>query len=252
VDEHAASGADEPFAVLVEDFVSGFEVTFAVLAGKNDIVELPPVRDYKHFDEGDRGPLTSGMGGYSPVPSLAPGWEAFAHELFTRVLDYMRHNGDEYAGYLNANAIHADGRWVVLEFNCHMGDPDLELLLPQIDGDIASILHDLAVGSRVAEEVVRPMPSVAISLVQAGYPAPVERSGGVVLEPDSYADDLYLFTARRIHDHLFPLGGRVMLACATSPSFSEAVRKAYRTARAAHVVNPTLVYRRDLGLEAME
>jgi phosphoribosylamine---glycine ligase len=252
VDEHAASGADEPFTVLLEEFVSGFEVTFAVLAGKNDIVELPPVRDYKHFGEGDRGPLTSGMGGYSPVPSLAPGWKTFARELFTRVLDHMRRNGDEYAGYLNANVIYVDGRWVVLEFNCHMGDPDLELLLPQIDGDIALILHGLAVGSTVAQEIVRPTPSVAVSLVQPCYPASAERPGDVVLEPESHSDDVYLFTACRIRGRLSPLGGRVMLACATSPSFPEAVRKAYRAASAAHAANPRLVYRRDLGLEVME
>ncbi len=249
---HRAGDEAEPFTVLVEEFVSGFEVTFAVFAGTNGFVELPPVRDYKYLAEGDHGPLTSGMGGYSPVPSLAPGWEAFCRDLFARVLEYMRCSGFEYTGYLNANVIHANGRWVVLEFNCHMGDPDLGLLLPQIDGNVALLMHDLAVGSDIPAGVVRPTPSIAVSLVQAGYPTSAARPDEVIRQPDSHVDDLYLYTARRVRERLVPTGGRVLLACATSPSFRQAVRRVYRAALAAHIVNPALVYRRDLGLETLE
>lgn len=248
---HAAGGAG-PFTVLVEEFASGFEVTFAIFAGRNGIIELPPVRDYKYLAEADHGPLTSGMGGYSPVPSLSAGWAAFSRELFTRVLDYLLRRGITYVGYLNANVIYAGGRWIVLEFNCHMGDPDMGILLPQIDGNIALIMHDLASGSGSPGEIVRPRPSVGISLVRNGYPISAARPGEALSQPDSHAGSLYLFTARRMRHCLFPTGGRVLLACATSQFFRQAVQQAYSTAVAAHVANPTLVYRRDLGLEAME
>jgi phosphoribosylamine---glycine ligase len=249
---HATSGSTERFGILVEEYVAGFEVTFAVFAGRKSMLELPPVRDYKYLEEGDRGPLTSGMGGYSPVPALAPGWEAFQRGLFERVLDHLEREGSLYVGYLNANVVFTNGRCVVLEFNCHMGDPDLVLLLPQIDGNIALIMHGLAVGAGHSGTMVRPKPSVAVSLAERGYPTRAARQSRAIKRPDAATERLFLFGARRIGDRLFPTGGRVLLACATSGSFREAIQGTYETAAAAQLANPALVFRRDVGLEAME
>lgn len=166
----AAPGA----SLVLEERLAGREVSVFALVSDGAVVPLGAARDYKRLGDGDAGPNTGGMGAFAPVPWFGPrDVEACVERVFEPIAWRMARDGTPYRGVLYAGLmVTADGP-MVLEFNARFGDPEAQVLLPLLEGDLAAALLGTATGDRSAmEESVGPSGRSAVGVVLAspGYP----------------------------------------------------------------------------------
>jgi len=163
--------------VVVEDFLKGIELSVFVLTdGKNYLI-LPEAKDYKRIGEGDKGLMTGGMGAISPVPFATPG---FMHRIEERIIkptvEGLYKEGIEYTGFIFFGLINVDGDPFVIEYNCRLGDPETEVVIPRMETDLVGLcvaacnkeLH--MVKLRADERAV-----ATIMAVSKGYPGFFEK-----------------------------------------------------------------------------
>lgn len=220
--------------VVVEQFLTGEELSvFALIDGVRYAL-LPLARDYKRLQDGDVGPNTGGMGSYAPVCDVP---EGVLEEVRQRVLEPtiagLTAEGRPYRGVLFVGLMLTPDGPKVLEYNCRFGDPETQVILPLIAGDVAALLRDCATG-RIAEGIVpvRDEAAVCVILAAEGYPER-PRTGdaisGIAAALDMGATVLQAGTATR-DDELVTQGGRVLGVVGMGASLSEATDLAYRAA----------------------
>lgn len=166
----AAPGA----SVLLEERLSGREVSVFALVSGEAVVPLAAARDYKRLGDGDIGPNTGGMGAYSPVPWFAGReLEATLETVFEPIAWRMARDGTPYRGVLYAGLMLTDAGPMVLEFNARFGDPEAQVLLPLLEGHLFAALLGVARGDRAAMEGsigMGPGAAVGVVLASEGYP----------------------------------------------------------------------------------
>ncbi len=158
--------------VVIEDYLSGPEVSvFAVCDGTNTL-PLAPARDYKRLSDGDAGPNTGGMGSYSPVADLPDGLVNYTMtEVVGPVMRAMAEDGHPYVGFLYVGYALTDDGPSVLEFNCRLGDPETQVVLPRMSSDLADLLHAAAT-TGLGDRTIEWSDDAAVNVVLAaqGYP----------------------------------------------------------------------------------
>jgi phosphoribosylamine--glycine ligase len=231
--ESVAPGA----TVVLEDRLSGGEVSaFAFVSGET-VVPLGAACDYKRLGDGDSGPNTGGMGAYAPVPWFdGRALEEATERVFEPIAWRMTRDGTPYRGVLYAGLMLTDAGPMVLEFNARFGDPEAQVLLPLLDGDLAAAMLGTARGDRaLMEESVGALPGAAVGVVVAseGYPdAPVTGRPVAGAEPSSPLDDgqvlcFHAATRRTAEGRYEATGGRVLTFVGRGPSLAEAREAAY-------------------------
>jgi phosphoribosylamine---glycine ligase len=240
--------------VLLEERLTGREVSVFALVSGSTVVPLAAACDYKRLDDGDAGPNTGGMGAYTPVPWFDAGAiEGAMADVFEPIAWRMERDGAPYRGVLYAGLMLTAAGPFVLEFNARFGDPEAQVLLPMLDGELSSALLGTAIGDRGLMEgslASRHGAAVGVVIAAEGYPdAPV---GGRLIggaEPASASDDggVLCFHAgtRRLADGYETTGGRVVTIVGRGESFGDARDAAYRA-----IDNVTLEggrYRTDIG-----
>jgi phosphoribosylamine---glycine ligase len=231
--ESVAPGA----RVLLEERLEGREVSAFALVSGSTVVPLAAACDYKRLADGDGGPNTGGMGAYTPVPWFgADAIERVAAEVFEPIAWRMERDGTPYRGVLYAGLMLTNAGASVLEFNVRFGDPEAQVLLPLLDGDVAAALLGTATGDRsLMEASLSTHPGAAVGVVVAaeGYPdAPIAGRRIEGAEPSSAADDgeVLCFHAgtRRTSEAYETNGGRVVTVVGRGDSLVEARNAAYR------------------------
>lgn len=227
-------------AILVEEFLSGPEVSLFFVADGDTVRPLSPAQDFKRAGDGDAGPNTGGMGAYSPLPWLADQFgseEAFVDEVTERValpvIRQMDSEGTPFIGLLYAGLILTDDGIKVIEFNARFGDPETQVVLPRMVTPLSKLLMAASIGN--LEEQPRPQFSdrVAVTVVLAseGYPAaPVTgRPVGGLADAEAVTDVHIAHAATRAEADgtLTATGGRVLNVVATGDSFTTARAAAY-------------------------
>ena len=231
-------------AVLIEEHLSGPEVSLFFISDGDTVRALSPAQDYKRAFDGDVGPNTGGMGAYSPLPWLTErfGGEAEFVELITRevALPVVRHldaAGTPFIGLLYAGLIVTDGGVRVIEFNARFGDPETQVVLPRLVSPLSELL--MAAASGTLEDVAQPAfaEAVAITVVVAseGYPAAAVTGrpiGG--LDAAASVEGVHLAHAATALSEagqdgggLVASGGRVVDVVALGTTFAEARKRAY-------------------------
>ncbi len=223
--------------VVLEDRLYGREVSAFALVSGTTVAPLAAACDYKRLDDGDAGPNTGGMGAYAPVPWFgSDALERTVAEVIEPIAWRMARDGTPYRGVLYAGLIlTADGP-MVLEFNARFGDPEAQVLLPMLDGDLAHALLGCATGDRgLMEGSVRPRSGSAVSVVVAaeGYPdAPITGRAIEGAEPATPGDDgdVLFFHAgtRRTSAGYESIGGRVVTVVGRGATLADAREAAYR------------------------
>ena len=241
--------------LVIEECLSGPEVSFFVLADGERAIALGTAQDHKRIFDDDRGPNTGGMGAFAPSPlvSLAMADDVM-REIVARVLDGARADGDPYTGFLYVSLmLTADGPKVI-EFNVRFGDPEAQAVMPLLDGPFAQGL--LASATRRLDAAglsMRPACSVGVVLASRGYPGPVEAGHPIRgLEQAAADPDVQVFHAGTRRDdagRLLTAGGRVLTVVATAPAFEIAMRRAYAAVGEIHFDG--MQYRRDIGRKAL-
>ncbi len=235
--------------VLIEDFLAGPEVSIFALCAGGKAVTLTPARDYKRLLDADLGPNTGGMGAFSPVEDLPSGLvEEVRDQVILPVLREMGEQGDQYTGFLYAGLVLTEDGPQVLEFNCRLGDPEAQVVLPRLQDDLVGVMLGAIEGSLPETLGWSHRAAVDVVLASAGYPDH-PRTGDRIGGTDSAADleDVLLFHAATAGDARRPLtaGGRVLNVVGLGDDTATARRRAYE---AVDLIGfPGMHYRTDIG-----
>lgn len=234
--------------VVIEEFLEGDEISvFAICAGGR-AVGLQPARDHKRLLDGDAGPNTGGMGAFSPVSGLPDDLVAWTiDQVVMPVLATLATDGIEYRGFLYVGLMLTPAGPSVLEFNCRLGDPETQAIMPLLQSDLTAVLHDAALG--VVPEQLDWSDQVAVDVVLAasGYPeAPV--CGAVIhgIEDVASADVLVFHAGTAMQDNeLTCAGGRVLNVVGIGATHDVARASAYGAVRKIRFAG--MQYRSDIG-----
>jgi len=224
--------------LILEERLSGPEVSAFALISDESVVPLAAACDYKRLGDGDEGPNTGGMGAYAPVPWFGEAaLEQMAAEVFEPIAWRMARDGFPYRGVLYAGLmLTADGP-MVLEFNARFGDPEAQVLLPMLDGDLAAALLGCATADRGAMEgsvAMRKGAAVGVVVASEGYPdASITGREITGAEPSSPGDDgdqlcFHAATRRRGDGRYESTGGRVVTIVGRGAGVEAARDAAYR------------------------
>ncbi|NDC48267.1 MAG: phosphoribosylamine--glycine ligase [Micrococcales bacterium] len=230
---HAKAFLDQGMEILVEEFLSGEEVSLFFLSDGNTVMPLAPAQDFKRAFDNDEGPNTGGMGAYSPLPWLADG---FVKEVTDRVavptIRQMASMGNPFVGLLYCGLIVTDKGIKVIEFNARFGDPETQVVLRRLITPLALLLHSAATGQLASSPEPVFMDEVAITVVLAseGYPvsaAPARKITGLSeAESDEHIEIAH--AATKLQDgELYATGGRVLSVVSVAKSFAKARKHAY-------------------------
>jgi phosphoribosylamine---glycine ligase len=236
--------------VVIESFLRGEEVSVLAITDGTEVVLLPASQDHKRLLEGDAGPNTGGMGAYSPVSvATAELLERTRAEVLLPALAEMRRRGAPFTGVLYAGLmVDDDGTPCVVEFNCRLGDPETQVVLPLVAGGLTGSLWAVARGQAPTPlALLAGAASVTTVLASRGYPdAPAK--GAPITIPPTLPDGVTVFHAGTTRDRdgvLRVNGGRVLNVTAVASSFAEAQRLSREAAEAIRFEGK--VYRRDIG-----
>ena len=237
--------------VVVEDFLKGIELSVFVLTdGKNYLI-LPEAKDYKRIGEGDKGLMTGGMGAISPVPFATPG---FMHKIEERIIkptvEGLYKEGIEYTGFIFFGLINVDGDPFVIEYNCRLGDPETEVVIPRMETDLVGLcvaacnkeLH--MVKLRADERAV-----ATIMAVSKGYPGFFEKGFEITGLDGKYGKQSIVFQAGTAEKDgkVVTNGGRVCCVTSYGSTIEEAVNTSLDVL--SYIDYEGLYYRSDIGYE---
>jgi phosphoribosylamine--glycine ligase len=255
----AAAMVDRSFGdagarVVLEEMLTGPEVSFFVVAGGSEYVPLLSAQDHKRIFDDDRGPNTGGMGAFAPSPLMSAALQQrIEREIVQPVLNGMVAEGHPFRGFLYCGLmLTADGPKVI-EFNVRFGDPEAQVVLPLLQEPLSELLTlqgDRFIRRRTAEA---DQVAVGVVLAAAGYPGDV-RTGDVIHGLDEVERDcphvaLRFAGVKARGDQLVTAGGRVLTVVATAPSYEIAIARAYEAA--SKIRFDGMQYRRDIGKKAL-
>ena len=237
--------------VVVEQFLSGIEISVFVLTDGKDYKIIGHAKDYKRIGEGDTGPNTGGMGCVSPVP-FAEG--AFMQKVIDRIIEPTIHGFHKenlvYKGFVFFGLINVEGEPYVIEYNCRMGDPETEVVMPRLKSDLVDLLIKLIEGGLGTAEVeIDERAAATVMAVSGGYPGDYEK-GKLMELPMELPADTFLYHAgtKLLEDGtLVTNGGRVITATALAPTIQEAAVLAKTLIE--QVQYEGMYYRKDIGYE---
>jgi phosphoribosylamine--glycine ligase len=236
--------------VLIEEFMTGEELSLFVIT--DGVVALPLVaaQDHKRLLAADHGPNTGGMGAYAPVALATPALiDRVLREIITPTLDALRAEGSPFTGLLYAGLMLTPTGPKVVEFNCRFGDPETQVVLPLVEGPFLATILRVARGESLVDAAplgTRPAAAVTTVLAAAGYPAKA-RSGDAITIPSLPAGVTVFHAGTALTDDgtLRTAGGRVLAVTAVAPTFAEA--QAHSRGAAAAVQFEGAQFRDDIG-----
>ncbi len=277
---------NDDVTVVLEEYLEGTEVSALAFCDGERVAMMPPACDYKRLQDGDLGPMTGGMGAYSPTKEITlEAWEGIKREVIQRAVDGMRAEGMPYRGVLYAGLMLTKDGPKVLEFNCRLGDPEAQVLLPLLQtplediamavakGDLSPVGQikwsgEAAVGVVVASENYPTGKSSAVPVTGLGdldegvlvFHAGTKAQGNISLVPDElspgksqsifktlFGGELQnlSLTTGSFEMQLDAVGGRLLTVVATARTIWEAREKVYRNLPKIKIAGSQ--YRKDIG-----
>ena len=238
--------AQEGAQAVLEEFMTGQEVTVLALTDGERYALTPPSQDHKTIFEGDTGPMTGGMGVICPFPLTETDLERIRVEIIAPALAGMRAEGHPFTGVLYAGLMLTPAGPRVVEFNARFGDPEAEAVLPLLTSDLAQHALDAALGHLDPATVhFRDGASAVVVLAAPGYPGEAQKGIPLRLPLPGSGEVIYHAGTAEQEGQLVASGGRVLAVTATAPTLNAALGRAY--ALADRVDFPGAQLRRDLG-----
>jgi phosphoribosylamine--glycine ligase len=241
-------------SVVIEEMMTGEEVSFFALCDGERALPLGSAQDHKRVGDGDVGPNTGGMGAYSPAPVMTPALEKrVMQEIVEPALATMKARGTPFSGILFAGLmIGEDGAPRLIEFNCRFGDPETQVVLPRLKDDLLTLLLAAAKGD-LPKEAPAFSPQTALTVVMAakGYPEAPEKGAPIAgVEAAETLGAIVTHAGTSLaQGRLVASGGRVLNVTGLGDDAAEAQRAAYAAVDALDA--PGLFCRRDIGWRAL-
>lgn len=240
--------------VVIEEFLSGEEASFIVMADGQHVLPLATSQDHKARDEGDTGPNTGGMGAYSPAPVIDEALHETAMQtVIMPTIRGLAEQGMPFTGFLYAGLmISPEGETRVLEFNVRFGDPETQPIMMRLKSDLAELCLAAVHGELDRVEVKwDPRPALGVVMAAGGYPGSYSK-GHVITGLNSAGDgETRVFHAGTdlLDGKVVTTGGRVLCVCAMADSVFDAATAAYSGCAKIHWDGA--FYRRDIGYRAI-
>ncbi|MCD4729531.1 MAG: phosphoribosylamine--glycine ligase [Bacteroidales bacterium] len=239
--------------VVIEEFLTGVELSVFVLTDGESYKILPSAKDYKRIGEGDTGLNTGGMGSISPVPFAD---EEFMKKVETRIIkptiDGLKSEGLVYKGFIFFGLISVNGNPFVIEYNIRMGDPEAESVIPRIKSDLMELFIGTANGDLQNRNItIDERYCTAIFLVSGGYPGSYPKNK-LINGLDETNDSILFHAGTKIDPEsggVFTNGGRVIAISSFGQTMKEALDKSYQNAN--KITFEGKYYRKDLGRDIM-
>lgn len=234
--------------VIIEERLTGPELSVLAFCDGKTVVPMPPVRDHKRVGDGDRGPNTGGMGAIAPVTDVdAALLDEITRTVLQPVVDRMAERGTPYKGVLFAGLMLTPNGIKTLEFNARFGDPETQALLPLLDSDLLDIV-EACVDGTLTSEMVRWSGDSCAAIVMAAHNYPGDpRKGDAITLPESLPDGVAIFHAGTAlaGGQLVTNGGRVLAVTGRGADLNAALDTAYKAVEAVRFDG--MHYRRDIG-----
>ena len=239
--------------ILIEEYLTGEEISFMVITDGRRFVPLAPAKDYKKSFDGDKGPNTGGMGAHSPAVVLSGETAAeIVKSVIVPTIQGMATEGRSYTGCLYAGLMLTPDGPKVLEFNCRFGDPETQVQMLRLEDDLAEVLLKVAKGNLGDTKLSWKKEAAACIVVAVdGYPEDHPKGQEVAIDPIDQSS-VVLFHAGTVKKSgkIVNVAGRVVSVCAHAPSLGDALKKAYEAVPKVRFEGAR--YRRDIGYRALE
>lgn len=238
--------------IVIEQFLDGIEYSVFVITDGHDYQVLPVAKDYKRIGEQDTGPNTGGMGAVSPPPFISKSlWKKTEERIIRPSIQGIEEHGMLYKGFLFIGCINVGGDPYVIEYNCRMGDPETQVVLPRLRNDlvllILSTFNDTLKSMWIDED---PRFAVTTICASGGYPGAYQKGYSIdgLWQPD---EDIIIFHAGTEikEDEILTAGGRVCACTAMHPTLPGAIAASQKSAARIHYKDK--VYRKDIGRDCL-
>ena len=239
--------------VVIEEFLTGEEVSFIVMVDGTDVLPLASSQDHKAAHDGDTGPNTGGMGAYSPAPVVDQTChDRIMAEVIQPTIHGLAADGLRYRGFLYAGImVTADGTPKVLEYNCRFGDPETQPILLRLKSDLLDLVEAACHGGLANQIAVwDSRAALGVVMAAAGYPGDYPKGSAIRLGQEMADTKVFHAGTAMNHDQPVTSGGRVLCVTALGSGVTEAQAKAYE--RLKTVQFQAAEYRTDIGYRAVE
>lgn len=244
-----AKFAEASSKVVIEEFLTGIELSCFVITDSKNYKILPTAKDYKRIGEGDTGLNTGGMGAISPVPFANTEFMQKIEERIVKpTIQGLINEQIEYKGFIFIGLIKVGDEPYVIEYNVRMGDPETEVVIPRIKSDLVEIFS--AVASQNLDNInleINPQSATTIVLVSGGYPEDYEK-GKIISGIENIEDSLVFHAGTTLdNDKIVSNGGRVLAITSLAETFQEALKISYKNIN--KISFDKMYYRKDIGFD---
>jgi len=235
--------------VVIEQFLSGVELSVFVITDGESFKILPEAKDYKRIGEGDTGLNTGGMGAISPVPFADNTFkDKIKNQIIIPTIKGIKSEGIDYKGFIFFGLINVKGEPYVIEYNCRMGDPETEVVIPRLKSDILDLFEGVATGTLSEADIVFDDRSACtVMMVSGGYPEKYEK--GKQIFGINTVNESIIFHAGTKADGptVVSAGGRVLALTSYGKNLKVALDKSYESAD--KIEFDKAYYRKDIGFD---
>ena len=233
--------------VVIEDFLIGLELSVFIITDGVNYKILPEAKDYKRINENDIGLNTGGMGAISPVPFANREFlDKVENQIIIPTVKGLRKEGIEYSGFIFFGLISVKGDPYVIEYNCRLGDPETEVIMPRLKSDILELFDGIATNTLSERDVEIDLRSAAsVMMVSGGYPENYEKNKEITIgELDEKSMVFHAGTTFK-NNKIVSNGGRVLALTSYGKNLETALKSTYKNVGKIHFENQ--YFRNDIG-----
>jgi len=240
---------DASSKVVIEEFLDGIEFSVFVLTNGDQYKILPIAKDYKRIGENDTGLNTGGMGAISPVPFVD---QVLKEKVITRIVEPtiagLKSRQYDYHGFIFIGLIKVNNEPYVIEYNCRLGDPETEVILPRLKTDLLTLINGVF-DKKLSEIEIdfKEETAATVMLVSGGYPEAYEKGKSISFLKNEIDSIIFHAGTKTTENQLTTNGGRVMAVTSFGKKHNEAVSKSLESIK--HIHFDKINYRKDIGFD---
>ncbi len=243
---------DASSKVVIEQFLDGVEVSVFIITDGLSYKILPEAKDYKRIGEGDTGLNTGGMGAISPVPFANREFmDKVENQIIIPTIKGLRKENIEYSGFIFFGLILVKGDPYVIEYNCRLGDPETEVILPRLKSDLLDLFDGIATDTLSERDVeIDPKSAGTVMLVSGGYPEEYKKGEEITIGDIHERSIVFHAGTKKDKEKVLTNGGRVISVTSYGKDIESSVKNSYTTIN--NITFNGMNFRRDIGKDVIK